>query len=222
MKYINYAAKDIKRLYLVLFALNLPFLVQTLTKEAEGNIPKTVYTLSAILSFAAYQIIIALLTLHSKESRVNIQDAIKKYKRGIMRGILYEFLLTLFSAAVSFSFVLIYEYVLHLDMQNYGFGFVTVLAALDVLFSAGRAVSYPLIITDSDSPFHDTWKMIRNLGAAWLIYQLIRVLPILIFYKNGIEMINWIRLGIGTLLCPLWYNFEYNFYITALNTEKSR
>lgn len=221
MKYINFAVKDIKKLYPAIFLLNLLKYIPSLTGSTSNNTLKIMIAVLNLLTCVRIPLISAVIFYFSLTSGTNIFKAIKSNKRGILRSFVYVIAVT----AVYTMFFVIFAacYCKGFGVKaNRSIGFILMTHALAILMTVFEPSEYMLVLADSSSPVRDSLKAVKKLGLPWLAAQIIFALPAVITTLMRSSAVTTVHSILYIFYSPFVYNFFYNFYLSAFDAHAVR
>lgn len=221
MKYINFAVKDIKKLYPAIFLLNLLKYIPSLTGSTSNNALKIMIAVLNLLTCVRIPLISAVIFYFSLTSGTNIFKAIKSNKRGILRSFVYVIAVT----AVYTMFFVIFAacYCKGFGVKaNRSVGFILLTHTLAILMTVFEPSEYMLVLADSSSPVRDSLKAVKKLGLPWLAAQIIFALPAVITTLMRSSAVTTVHSILYIFYSPFVYNFFYNFYLSAFDAHAVR
>lgn len=218
MKYINFATKDIKKLYPSIFLINLLGFIPLLAGSTPNNAFKSMTAGLNLLTCVRIPFIAAVIFYFSLTSSTNIFKAIKNNKRGILRSFVYIIAVT----AVCTTFFVIFAafYCKGFEVKaNRGIGFILLTHILSVLMTVFEPSEYMLVLGDSSSPIRNSLKTVKKLGLPWLAVQIIIAVPAVITSLMRSSTVTTVHSILYIFYSPFVYNFLYNFYLSAFDAH---
>lgn len=221
MKYINFAVKDIKKLYPAIFLINLLKYIPSLTGTASNNTLKLMIAGLNLLACVRIPLISAVIFYFSLTSGTNIFKAIKSNKRGILRSFVYVIAVTVVYTMFFVIFAACYCKGFGVK-ANRSVGFILMTHALAILMTVFEPSEYMLVLTDSSSPVRDSLETIKKLGLPWLAAQIIFAIPTVITLLMRSSIVTIVYNVLYIFYSPFVYNFFYNFYLSAFDARAVR
>ena len=221
MKYINFAVKDIKKLYPAIFLINLLKYIPSLTGIASNNTLKLMIAVLNLLTCVRIPLISAVIFYFSLTSGTNIFKAIKSNKRGILRSFVYVIAVTVVYTMFFVIFAACYCKWFGVK-ANRSIGFILMTHALAILMTVFEPSEYMLVLADSSSPVRDSLKAVKKLGLPWLAAQIIFALPAVITTLMRSSAVTTVHSILYIFYSPFVYNFFYNFYLSAFDAHAVR
>lgn len=221
MKYINFAVKDIKKLYPAIFLLNLLKYIPSLTGSTSNNTLKLMIAVLNLLTCVRIPLISAVIFYFSLTSGTNIFKAIKSNKRGILRSFVYVIAVTVVYTMFFVIFAACYCKGFGVK-ANRSVGFILLTHTLAILMTVFEPSEYMLVLADSSSPVRDSLKAVKKLGLPWLAAQIIFALPAVITTLMRSSAVTTVHSILYIFYSPFVYNFFYNFYLSAFDARAVR
>lgn len=221
MKYINFAIKDIKKLYPAIFLLNLLKYIPSLTGTTSNNTLKLMIAGLNLLACVRIPLISAVIFYFSLTSSTNIFKAIKSNKRGILRSFVYVIAVTVVYTMFFVIFAACYCKGFGVK-ANRSVGFILLTHTLAILMTVFEPSEYMLVLADSSSPVRDSLKAVKKLGLPWLAAQIIFALPAVITTLMRSSAVTTVHSILYIFYSPFVYNFFYNFYLSAFDAHAVR
>ena len=221
MKYINFAVKDIKKLYPAIFLLNLMKYIPSLTGTTSNNTLKIMIAVLNLLTCVRIPLISAVIFYFSLTSSTNIFKAIKSNKRGILRSFVYVIAVTVVYTMFFVIFAACYCKGFGVK-ANRSVGFILLTHTLAILMTVFEPSEYMLVLADSSSPVRDSLKTVKKLSLPWLAAQIIFAIPTVIASLMRSSIVTIVYNMLYIFYSPFVYNFFYNFYLSAFDARAVR
>ena len=215
-EYIDFAFKDIIKIYPIIILLLLPTAL-LLKDEAYDRFGNFLFREGAgIYKLLLIPIITAILFNYSTKSSLNIVEAIKDNKKAILKAYPYFVLIALAEIATHQR--------LHFELAEYIRDWINrrpmpliISCALLIPCAVIKALPLSGMAADSASPIKNAWKTVKKAGFPWLICELFFLGNLLFDFGYLWRTGHAENIILSNIIYPIVINLRFNLYMSVIN-----